>query len=226
MGPTRPDEDEPDIAVFVVDDHAVVRDGITAVLEARDGFVVRGEAASLEEAIARLRTLAGSDTLPDVLVTDVAMPGGDGVELTRQVRQLWPGVQVVALTGLLEDDAVAGVLRAGAVGYVHKDAGITAVIDAVVAAHRGEMVVDPRATRILAATLSPQPRAADILTPREREVVELVAEGLSNQEIARRLVTSERTARTHVSNVLAKVGLSSRTQLALWAVREGLVPHA
>lgn len=203
------------VRVMVVDDHAVIRDGLRAFARWRDDVDVVGEAATSQEALVRL---AMFEQPPDVLVTDLGMPGGGGVALIAEVRERYPEVQVLALTGSLDDSDVSGALRAGAVGYILKDAGMDAVMTAVLAAHHGEMTLDPRAARVLAASLSTPPNAADQLTPRERDVVVLVAQGLSNKQIARRLSVSERTARTHVSNILGKLALASRTQLALWAV--------
>ena len=155
---------------------------------------------------------------------DLLMPGMDGITATRQIRSRWPAIEVVALTSFVEEAMVRGALEAGAAGYLLKDADADQVAQAIRAAVAGQMHLDPGVARLLADSLRAPRRPGQSLTPREREVLTLVAGGASNRQIARTLVVSERTARTHVSAILAKLGLVSRTQAALWAVREGLAP--
>ncbi len=211
------------IRVFLVDDHAVVRQGMTAFLRFLPDVTVVGEAGDGQEALDRLAVAARSGELPDVVVMDMLMPRLGGVDATAQVKQRWPEVEVVAVTSSRDDATVQSALRAGATGYVLKDADADDVADAIRAAYRGEMRLDPQVARALALGLSRPRSDGDALTEREREVLALIGEGRSNRQIATALVISERTARTHVSNILTKLGLASRTQAALWAVREGLV---
>lgn len=212
------------IRVFLVDDHSVVRRGMRAYFELIDDIDVVGEAARGEDALARIGELAEAGEPPDVVMMDLVMPGMDGIAATRALREQHPGVQVIALTSFAEPERVHGALQAGAEGYLLKDAEADQVAAAVRAAHRGEIHLDPMVAKQLSRSLrTPKPQTAESLTNRERAVLSLVAQGLSNREIARSLAISERTARTHVSNMLIKLGLPSRTQAALWAVREGVV---
>lgn len=211
------------IRVFLVDDHAVVRRGMRAFLDMLDDIEVLGEAADGQAALDQIAALAARDDLPDVVLMDLLMPRMDGVAATRAIRQRYPSVEVVALTSFSEAERIHVALAAGAAGYLLKDAEADQVGAAVRAAHRGEVHLDPVVARQLTkAIVAPQQTAA-ALTPREREILVLVAQGKSNRDIADALVISERTARTHVSHVLTKLGLTSRTQAALWAVREGLI---
>jgi DNA-binding NarL/FixJ family response regulator len=157
---------------------------------------------------------------------DIVMPRLDGIATTTELRRRYPDVDVVALTSFSEAERVHAALAAGAAGYLLKDADAEEVVAAVRAAYRGEVHLDPVVARNLTRSLVAPAQTATTLTPREREILVLVAQGKSNRDIANTLVISERTARTHVSNVLTKLGLASRTQAALWAVREGLVPSA
>ena len=211
------------IRVFLVDDHAVVRRGMRAFFDMLDDIDVLGEAADGRAALDELAVLAARDGLPDVVLMDLLMPRLDGVAATAAIKQLYPRVEVVALTSFSEAERVHLALGAGAAGYLLKDAEADEVVAAVRAARRGEVHLDPVVARTLTRSLIAPARTATALTPREREILVLVAQGRSNHEIADTLVISERTARTHVSNVLAKLDLASRTQAALWAVREGLV---
>src|SRR5881227_295358 len=172
------------------------------------------------DALARANAQGG---LPDVVLMDLMMEPMGGIEATAAVKERYPGVEVVAVTSFIEEEKVHAALEAGAAGYLLKDAEADEVAAAVRAAQRGEVHLDPAVARQLTASLRRGPSAdpAALLTAREREVLVLVAQGKANKEIAGDLVISERTARTHVSNILAKLGLSSRTQAALWAVREG-----
>jgi DNA-binding NarL/FixJ family response regulator len=212
------------IRVFLVDDHAVVRRGMRAFLDMLPDIQVIGEAADGQAALDELAVLDKADNLPDVVVMDMLMPRLDGVAATSSIRQLHPGVQVVALTSFSEAERVHAALAAGAAGYLLKDAEADELAAAIRAARGGEVHLDPVVARKLTQLLVAPEHTATTLTEREREVLALVARGKSNLEIADALVISERTARTHVSNVLGKLGLASRTQAALWAIREGIAP--
>ena len=210
------------ITVLLVDDHVVVRRGMRAFFDVVDDIEVVGEAGDGQTALDQVAALAATGQLPDVVLMDLLMPRLGGVAAIAEIKTRFPVVEVVALTSFSEAERVHAALEAGAAGYLLKDAEADEVAAAVRAAHRGEVHLDPAVARKLTQTLrSPAHSAA--LTPRERDVLVLVGEGKSNQEIAGTLVISERTARTHVSNILVKLGLASRTQAALWAVREGLV---
>jgi DNA-binding NarL/FixJ family response regulator len=214
------------IRVFLVDDHTVVRRGMRAFFDVLEDIEVLGEAADGRAALDELAVLAARQNLPDVVLMDLLMPRLDGVAATKAIKQRYPDVEVVALTSFSEAERVHMALEAGAAGYLLKDAEADEVAAAVRAAHRGEVHLDPVVARKLTRSLVAPQRTATALTPRERQILVLVAQGKSNRDIADDLVISERTARTHVSNVLTKLGLASRTQAALWAVREGLVPGA
>lgn len=210
--------------VLIVDDHAVVRRGIRAYLEVLDDMEVAGEASDGQEALGKLETMSAHRELPDVVLLDLLMPRIDGSTVTARISAAYPSVRVVILTSFGEMDRVHTALANGASGYLLKDAGPTEVSAAIQAAARGEVFLDPViARRLTQEILSPQ-TGLSALTDRERAVLSLVATGRSNKAIAKELVISERTARTHVSNVLHKLQLTSRTQAALVAVREGLVP--
>jgi DNA-binding NarL/FixJ family response regulator len=211
--------------VFIVDDHGMVRRGMRDYLELFDDMEVVGEAASGREALDRVRAMAASGAPPDVVLMDLAMEPVDGVTATRELRASVPEVEVVAVTSVIDQSRVHAALEAGASGYLVKDAAPEEIAVAVRAARRGEIHLDAAVARQLMASLRPSPEPVEPfgeLTERELDILRLIAEGHANKEIARRLVISERTARTHVSNILRKLGLSSRTQAALLAIREGL----
>jgi DNA-binding NarL/FixJ family response regulator len=212
------------IRVFLVDDHQVVRRGVMAYLELVEDIVVVGEAGDGREALDGITLLESGEGLPDVVLMDLLMPEMDGIAATREIKSRWSTIEVVAMTSFVEEAKVRAALEAGAAGYLLKDADADEVADAVRASLTGQMHLDPTVTRLLADSLRGPRRPGEDLTPREREVLGLVAEGASNRQIAATLVVSERTARTHVSAILSKLGLVSRTQAALWAVREGLAP--
>jgi DNA-binding NarL/FixJ family response regulator len=208
------------IRVLVVDDHAVVREGLRAFLELQKGIEVAGEAGDGQEAIeaaARLR--------PDVILMDLVMPGVDGVAAMRSLRESVPDARVIVLTSFLDDDKLMPALRSGAAGYLLKNAQPQELARAVRAAHAGEALLDPVVAARLVETLAAEhdEEPIDRLTPREREVLVLIGRGFPNKRIARELEVSEKTVKTHVGHVLAKLGVSDRTQAAVLAVRVGLV---
>jgi two-component system, NarL family, response regulator LiaR len=208
------------IRVLIVDDHSVVREGLRAFLELQDGFEVVGEAADGEEAIVSATRLR-----PNVILMDLVMPQLGGVAAMRRLREEVPDARVIVLTSFLDDDKLLPALRAGAAGYLLKNAEPQELARAVRAAHSGEAVLDPvvaaRLVETLAAADGQEP--LDRLTPREREVLVLVGRGFSNKRIAKELGIAEKTVKTHVGHVLAKLGVTDRTQAAVVAVRSGIV---
>jgi DNA-binding NarL/FixJ family response regulator len=213
------------IRVLVVDDHEVVRRGLLAFLDTEPDIDVVGEARGGAQALDLLAWMESEGRRPHVIIMDLQMAPIDGIEATRQVRALYDDIEVVALTSFAEEERVNAALEAGASGYVLKDSDADDVAAAVRAAHRGELQIDPLVARRLMSTFR-QARGIDRiseLTSRELDVLRLVAAGEPNKQIAAELQISERTARTHVSRILRKLHLSSRTQAALWAVRKGLV---
>jgi DNA-binding NarL/FixJ family response regulator len=216
------------IRVLVIDDHQVVRRGLRAFLDSESDLEIVGDTRGGPEALELLARLDSDGRRPHVVLMDLKMEPLDGIELTRRIRASYDDVEVVALTSFAEEERVHGALAAGASGYLLKDSDADEVAEGVRAAHRGELRLDPTVAGRLMSSLRAVPRE-DLtaeLTSREVEVLRLVGAGKANKEIAAELGTSERTARTHVSNILVKLGLSSRTQAALWAVREGLVDVA
>jgi DNA-binding NarL/FixJ family response regulator len=213
------------IRIVVVDDHDVVRRGLLTVLGGEPDLEVVGAAEGGMRALDLIAQLDERAQRPDVVVMDLEMAPVDGIETTRQIRSRYDDVEVVALTSFGEEERVRAALEAGASGYVLKDADVDDVAAAVRAAHRGELQLDPAVARLLMSSLRGISRddVSSALTSRELEVLALVGTGRANKEIAAELSISERTARTHVSNILRKLRLASRTQAALWAVREGLV---
>jgi DNA-binding NarL/FixJ family response regulator len=208
------------IRVLIVDDHSVVREGLRAFLELQDGLEVVGEAADGERAIAAAKRLR-----PNVILMDLVMPGSGGVAAMRSLREEVPDARVIVLTSFLDDDKLLPALRAGAAGYLLKNAETKEIVRAVRAAHDGEALLDPvvaaRLVETLAADDGEEP--LDRLTPREREVLVLIGRGFSNKRIASELGLSEKTVKTHVGHVLAKLGVTDRTQAAVVAVRSGIV---
>jgi DNA-binding NarL/FixJ family response regulator len=207
------------IRVLLVDDHAVVRRGLRGFLELLDDIEVVGEAETGRRAIEQAWALQ-----PDVVLMDLVMPDIEGIEATVEIKSTAPGCEVVVLTSFGDESKVTAALEAGASGFILKDAEADDVAHAIRAARRGEVHLDPAVARLLARRVrerTVQP-SAEPLTDREREVLALVARGLSNKAIADELAITERTARTHVSNILGKLGLASRTQAALYAVEHGL----
>ncbi len=210
------------IRVLIVDDHAIVRRGLRGLLEIVDDMEVVGEAADGEQAVRLAEARA-----PDVILMDLVMPVKDGIVAIREIKTRRPATEIVALTSFIEEEKVVAALEAGAAGYLLKDADERAVIEAIRAAHGGEVRLDPAVARLLAERLRrrPVPPPVEPLTQREREVLVLLGRGLSNKEIAAELGIAGCTARTHVSNVLGKLGLASRTQAALYAVEHGITPE-
>lgn len=216
---TQPSSSSPErpIRVLLVDDHAVVRRGLRLAFELETDLRVVGEAANGREAVAKV-----DEVVPDVVVMDLLMPTMNGVDATRAIRASHPDVEVVALTSVLEDRLVIDVVEAGAAGYILKESRPDVLFEAVRAAARGEVRLDPRAQqRLIREVRAPTPQ--EHLTEREEEVLRHLAAGATNKGIAQALGVSEATVKTHVSNLLSKLGLKSRTQAALHALREGLV---
>jgi len=205
------------IRVLLVDDHAVVRRGLSAFLESERDIEVVGDADGGEAALALIERLDAEGRRPAVVLMDLQMSPLDGIESTRRIRERYDDVEVVALTSFDDVERVHAALAAGASGYLLKDADVDEIAVAVRAAHRGDLQLDPAVARRLTESL--RGRRAPELTSRELEVVRLLGEGQPNKTIATTLGITERTTRTHVSNILAKLGLSSRTQAALWAAR-------
>lgn len=206
------------ITLFLVDDHDVVRRGLRAYAEVMPDIEVVGEAASGEQAISSIGALAAAGAEPAVVLMDLVLPGLDGVATTAALLRSHPRIRVLVLTSFGGQQRVQMAMAAGAAGYLLKSADVDQVADAIRAVTRGEMPLDT------AAVPHRGQAGLGVLTPRELEVLALLAEGYSNQEIAHRLAITERTARTHVSNLLGKLHLGSRTQAALLAQQEGLHP--
>ncbi|MET8504008.1 response regulator transcription factor [Streptomyces sp. NPDC004787] len=210
------------IRVLLVDDHQVVRRGLRTFLEVQEDIEVVGEAADGAEGVARAEELR-----PDVVLMDVKMPGTDGIEALRKLRELANPARVLIVTSFTEQRTVVPALRAGASGYVYKDIDPDALACAIRSVHAGHVLLQPEVADALLSQDEQSGQAAgtgrgSTLTEREREVLGLIADGRSNREIARALVLSEKTVKTHVSNILMKLDLADRTQAALWAVRHGL----
>jgi DNA-binding NarL/FixJ family response regulator len=211
---------DPPIRVFLADDHPVVRQGLRTFLDSRDGIEVIGEAGDGDTAVAAVERLR-----PDIVLMDLVMPGLGGVAAIRHIHERVPDTRVVVLTSFASDDQVIPAVQAGAAGYLLKDVEPTGLEAAIRLVHEGEALLDPQiAGRVMEEVARPSP-GSDLssLTPREREVLRLLARGLSNRELAETLVVSEKTVKTHVSSILMKLGVHDRTQAALLAVREGLV---
>jgi DNA-binding NarL/FixJ family response regulator/class 3 adenylate cyclase len=213
------DEEGP-IRVLLVDDHAVVRRGLRGFLELLKDFEVVGEAENGREGVA-----AADRMVPDVILMDLLMPEMGGLEAIAAIKQAHPEIEIVAVTSFIEEEKVTSALEAGASGYLLKDAEAEEVAQAIRAAYHGEVHLDPAVSRLLAQRMRARKEAEPVepLTAREKEVLSQLAKGASNKEIAYELGITERTARTHVSNILGKLGLASRTQAALYAVEHKLV---
>jgi NarL family two-component system response regulator LiaR len=206
------------IHVLVVDDHPVVRDGLRNMLLAFDDLILIGEAQDGRAALA----LCHQNT-PDVILMDIFMPGMDGILATRLILKQYPQVKIIILTSYSEDDLIQEALQAGAIGYVLKNASIDVLANAVRSAHSGQLTLAPEATRALIDIKTGPLKPGHDLTQREREVLALIAQGLSNEEIAAQLVISPATARHHVSACIQKLGASNRAQAAALAIKYRLV---
>jgi DNA-binding NarL/FixJ family response regulator len=208
------------IRLLLIDDHAVVREGLRMFLSLDPDLEVVGEAQDGRQGIEMARLLK-----PDVILMDLLMPVMDGVTAIGILRNELPDIEIIALTSVLEDNAVIGAMRAGAIGYILKDAHADELISAIKAASEGQVQLSPKvAGRLLREIRAPE--SPETLTDRETDVLRLLAKGYANKEIARALVIGEKTVKTHVSNILSKLGVSSRTQAALYAARIGLVDTA
>jgi DNA-binding NarL/FixJ family response regulator len=205
------------VRVLLVDDHAVVRQGIKMFLGLDKEIAVIGEAQNGQEACDLCAVLK-----PDIVLMDIIMPVMDGLTATQCIKNAHPEIEVIALTSILEDDKVFKAIHAGAMGYLMKDTKADALAKAIKGAFRGEVQLDPEAAKRLILEVR-TPESPEKLTDRETEVLRLIAKGLSNKAIAAALVVSEKTVKTHVSNVLSKLRLPSRTQAALYALKQGLV---
>lgn len=207
------------IRVMVVDDQSIVRNGIRFSLQVFDDIELVAEADSGEQALRRC-----DESRPDVVLMDMVMPGMDGVQTTRLLRERHPQVQVIVLSSFEDGALVQGALRAGAIGYILKNVGIDELAEAIRAAHKGRSTLSPAALQALAHTTAPEPDPASILTERERQVLALLVQGLSNVEISNELMISLSTARFHVSAILSKLGAANRAEAAATAVKNHLVP--
>ena len=206
------------IKVVVVDDHVLVRSGLEVVLGMFEDIELVGQAGDGEEAVRLCEELR-----PDVVLMDLVMPGTSGVEATRRVLASCPDTKVVALTSFTEEDLIGETLRAGAIGYLMKNVTADQLADAVRNAHAGRSTLAPEAADALVRSVSAPPHGADSLTAREREVLKLMADGLTNADIAHRLVIGVATVKTHVSSIISKLGVSTRTEATSTAIRRGLV---
>jgi len=230
--PLDPPDPARAVRVLIVDDHAVVRQGLRTFLELQDDpsglpIEVVGEAADGTQAVEAARRLR-----PDVVLLDLVMPGMDGIQATPKIVEASPGSRVIILTSFGEEDKVVPAIRAGAQGYLLKDIAPTELVRAVRAAYLGEVQLHPKIARTLMSAVAAKaeppagqtPGSPEELTEREMEVLRLIARGLNNHEIAGALVISEKTVKTHVSNILGKLHLEDRTQAAIYALRHGLAP--
>jgi NarL family two-component system response regulator LiaR len=210
------------MSILIVDDHEVVRNGIRAYLETLSEFNVVGEAVSGEEAIGLV-----SELIPDIVLLDLIMPGMDGVEATRRIKQISPRTQVVVLTSYHEDAHIFPALKAGAIAYILKDMKMDKLVEVLQRALRGEVTLHPRvAARVLEnirGENSEEQALFTDLTERELDVLKLIANGMTNSQIAEKLVISENTVKGHVSNILSKLHLADRTQVAVYAWQSGIV---
>lgn len=205
--------------VVLVDDHQVVRHGLCTYLESFPDLAIVGQASSGEEALLHIE-----QWLPDVVVMDLLMPGGiDGIETIRRLRKLTPRTQIVALTSYTDEGRVIAALRAGAIGYVRKDATPDTLLEAVRGAARGQSLLDPSIAHVVLEELSQFSPARPPLSEREREVLQHLALGRTNREISELMVVSPETVKTHVGNILTKLQLAHRTQAVIYALKQGII---
>lgn len=210
------------IRILLADDHPIVREGLRALLATEPGMVVVGEAKDGDEAVLKARLLQ-----PDVILLDLVMPRKDGLAVICELTHDLPAIRILVLTSFAEDEKVFPAIKAGAAGYLLKDASPQELLQAIREVYRGESALHPAIARQLLQEFrrpAEPARATTLLTEREREILLLVAQGLSNLNIAEQLVISERTVRSHISNILEKLHLSNRTQAALYALRQGWLP--
>ncbi len=209
------------IRILIVDDHPAMREGLRAILESQPDMQLVGEAQDGNEAVSRALALK-----PDVIIMDMLLPNKDGVEATREIMRNDPQARVLVLSSYLDDDKIFGVIKAGAKGYMIKEASSQELRQAVRAVYQGKSALDPAVQRklvdLLAQADHKTPSIGDNLTGREREVLQLMARGLTNQQIASELSIEKGTVRYHVSNILEKLGFTNRTQAVLYAVENGL----
>ena len=213
-------EQNQSIRILIADDHAIVREGIVYLASSRKDLEVVGEAEDGQQAVELAKKLK-----PDVIILDIVMPGMDGIRAADAICRENPEARILVMTSFAEEEKVFAAIKAGALGYVLKDSSPQALVQAIRDVHRGESSLHPSIARKLVNEISrPRrlPPTDEPLTSREMDVLKLVAKGLTNQEIADKLVIGERTAGVHVGNILAKLHLANRTQAALWALREGL----
>lgn len=207
------------VTVLIVDDHPVVRQGLRTFLDLQEDLTVVGEAGTGAEAVAKVEEL-----LPEVVLMDLVMPDLDGIEAARRIRDVSPSTKVIVLTSYAEDEKIFPAIKAGAAGYLLKDIEPQELADGIRRVHRGEALLHPTiAARVMREVTADPKDGGQLLTSRELDVLRLLAKGMSNKAIAQELVVSEKTVKTHVSNILAKLHLVDRTQAALYAVRERLV---
>ncbi len=208
------------ISILIADDHAVVRQGLRALIDTEPGMMLVGEAQDGIEAVLKARALH-----PDVILLDMVMPRQGGLETIKQIKVEWPDTRILVLTSFAEDEKVFPAIKAGALGYILKDSSPGQLLQAIRDVYRGESSLHPTIARKLILELNQepeQPLTEDPLTEREVDVLQQVAQGLSNQQIAENLVLSERTVRAHVSHILDKLHIANRTQAALYALRKGI----
>jgi len=205
------------IRVFLLDDHEIVRRGLRDLLEAQDDFTIVGEASTAEEALARI-----APTQPDVAIVDMRLPDGNGVEVCRDVRSHEPGIQCLILTSFDDDEALFDAIMAGAAGYLLKQIKGTDLVDAIRRVAAGQSLLDPEVTTRVLDRLRRGPEEDERLarlTEQERRILDLIAEGLTNRQIAERIFLAEKTVKNYVSNLLAKLGMERRTEAAVFAAR-------
>lgn len=208
------------IRILLVDDHAVVRSGLSKFLMVAKDLKLVGEASDGSEALQMV-----SLHKPDVVLMDLMMPGMDGVTATREIKKKYPQVKVIALTSFAEQNLVQGALQAGAMGYLQKNVTAKELGYAIRSAHEGKMTLSPEATQVLANSVAQPQIAGEQLTDRERDVLSCMVEGLSNNEIAEKLVVSLGTVKFHISNIFHKLGVNSRVEAVKLAIEQKLVQH-